>query len=61
MKLVTLLVQSDSNRFARKADKDNTMVTEDHRHAGRKSKVEKLAEMDKELYELKADIENLKL
>jgi hypothetical protein len=42
------------------------MVTEDHRHAGRKkSKAEKLAEMDKErdkeLYELKADIEKLEL
>jgi hypothetical protein len=61
MKLVTLLVQSDSSRFARKADRDNTMVTEDHRHAGKKSKAEKLAEMDKELYELKADIEKLEL
>jgi hypothetical protein len=61
MKLVTLLVQSDSNRFARKEDRDNTMVTEGHRHAGRKSKAEKLAEMDKELYELKADIEKLEL
>jgi hypothetical protein len=35
MKLVTLLVQSDSSRFARKADRDNTMVTEGHRHAGK--------------------------
>jgi hypothetical protein len=47
-------------------NKDSTMVTEDHRHAGRKkNKAEKLAEMDKErdkeLYELKADIEKLKL
>ena len=61
MKLVTLLVQSDSSRFARRVDKDNTMVTEDHRHAGRKSKAEKLAEMDKELYEIRADIEKLEL
>jgi hypothetical protein len=38
MKLETLLVQSDSNRFARKVDRDNTMVTEGHRHAGKKSK-----------------------
>jgi hypothetical protein len=38
-------MQSDSSRFARKADRDNTMVTEGHRHAGRKkSKAEKLAE-----------------
>jgi hypothetical protein len=62
MKLVTLLVQSDSSRFSRKVDKDNTMVTEDHRYARKKkSKAEKIAEMDKELYELKADIENLEL
>jgi hypothetical protein len=61
MKLVTLLVQSDNNRFTRKEDKDNTMVTEGHRHAGKKRKAEKLAEMDKDLYELKADIENLEL
>jgi hypothetical protein len=37
------------------------MVTEDHRHAGKKIKVEKLAEMDKEIYELKAEIEKLEL
>jgi hypothetical protein len=61
MKLVILLVQSDSNRFARKADRDNTMVTEDHRHAGRKSKAENLAEMDKELYEIRVDIKKLEL
>jgi N12 class adenine-specific DNA methylase len=65
VKLETLGMQSDS-RFARKAGKDNTMVTEDHRHAGRKkSKAEKLAkmdkEMDKELYELKTDIEKVEL
>jgi hypothetical protein len=61
MKLETLLVQSDSSRFARRADRDNTMATEGHRHAGRKSKAEKLAEMDKELAEIRADIENLEL
>jgi hypothetical protein len=61
MKLVTLLVQSDSNRFARRADKDNTMATKYHRHAGRKSKVEKLAEMDRELTEIRANIEKLEL
>jgi hypothetical protein len=61
MKLETLLVQSDSSRFSRRADRDNTMVTEGHRHAGRKSKAEKLAEMDKELAEIRADIEKLEL
>jgi hypothetical protein len=61
MKLETLLVWSDSSRFARKPDRDSTMTTEGHRHAGRKSKVEKLAEMDKELAEIRADIEDLEL
>jgi hypothetical protein len=61
MKLETLLVRSDSNRFARKADRDSTMVTEGHRHAGRKRKTENLVEMDKELAEIRADIEKLEL
>jgi hypothetical protein len=61
MKLETLLVRSDSSRFARREDRDNTMVTKDHRHAGKKSKAEKLAEMDKELAEIRADIEKLEL
>jgi hypothetical protein len=61
MKLVTLLVQSDSNKFARKADRGNTMVTEDHRHAGRKSKAKMLVEMDKDLYEIREDIKKLGL
>jgi hypothetical protein len=47
MKLETLLVQSDSSRFSRRENRDSAMATEDHRHAGRKSKAEKLAEMDK--------------
>jgi hypothetical protein len=61
MRLVELLVQSDSSRFSRRANRDITMVIEGHRHAGKKSKTEKLAEMDKELYELKAKIEKLEL
>jgi len=66
MKLVELLVRSDSSGFAGKAGKDSTMVTKDHRHAGRKkSKAEKLVEFDKErtkeLYELKSDIEKFEL
>jgi hypothetical protein len=59
-------VPSGSSRTAGRADKDSTMVIEDHRHAGRKkSKAEKLAEMDREmdkdLYELKANIEKFEL
>ena len=66
MKLSTQDCRSDRSRFAREADRDDTMVTEDHRHAGRKkSKEEKLAEWDEEetrkLYELKADIEKMEL
>ena len=61
MKLVALLVHSDNSRFSRKADRDNTIVTEDHKHVRKKSKVENLAEIDKELTEIRADIENLEL
>jgi hypothetical protein len=67
MKLTTQDCRSDSSsRVAREADRDDTMVAEDHRHAGRKrSKAEKLAEWDEEetrkLYELKADIEKMEL
>jgi hypothetical protein len=49
MKLVELLVWSDSSRFSRKENRDNTMVTEGHRHAGKKSKVERRAWMDREI------------
>jgi hypothetical protein len=49
MRLVELLVRSDSSRFARKANRDNAMATKDHRHAGKKSKAEKRTEMDREL------------
>jgi hypothetical protein len=37
MKLETLGVQSDNNRFARRAYRDNNMAIESHRYAGRKS------------------------
>jgi hypothetical protein len=55
MKLETLLVWSDSDRFSRRADRDNAMTTEGHRHAGRKSKAENIVEMDKELAEIRTD------
>jgi hypothetical protein len=65
MKLEHSGMQSDSSRFARRVDRDNTMVTEGHRYVGKKRKEEKLAEFDKEmtkeLYELKADIEKFEL
>jgi hypothetical protein len=62
MKMVTLLVQSDSKSFARREDRDNTMVTEGHRYDGRKnSELWSQEDIDEELYELKADIEKLEL
>jgi hypothetical protein len=36
MNLEPLLMQSDSNRFARRANRDSNMATEGHRFAGRK-------------------------
>jgi hypothetical protein len=50
-----------SSRFSRRADRDNNMATEGRRYAGRKSKAEKLAEIDKELADIRVDIENLAL
>ena len=58
MKLETLLMRSDSNRSATKADRGRKMATEGHR---KKSKAEKLAEMDRELTDIRAEIEKLKL
>jgi hypothetical protein len=62
MKLETLLVQSDSSRLARRADKDNNRVTEGHRYAGRKkSELWTQEDIDKELTEIREDIEKLEL
>jgi hypothetical protein len=62
MKLSTQDFRSDSSTFAREVDRDRKMATEGHR---KKSKAENLAEWDKEktreLYELKADIEEFEL
>jgi hypothetical protein len=62
VKLETLGMQSDGSRSAREADRHSKMATEGRR---KKSKEERLVEMekerDKELYELKADIEKLEL
>jgi hypothetical protein len=50
MKLVELLVRSDSSRFARKANRDSNMATEGRRYAGRKEKERWSQEdMDEEL------------
>jgi hypothetical protein len=58
MKLETLLMRSDSSRSATKADRGSKMATEGRR---KKSKAEKLAEMDRELADIRAEIEKLEL
>jgi hypothetical protein len=54
MKLSTQDCRSDSNRFARKVDKNNNMATERHKHVERK-KLELMSatEMDEELVDIK--------
>jgi hypothetical protein len=61
MKLVELLVQSDSNRSTREADRHIKMATEGHRHAGKKSTGRKRAGMDRELTEIMEKIDELEL
>jgi hypothetical protein len=62
MKLETLLMQSDSNRSAREADKHSKMATEGHKHAEKKSpELMSAAEMDKELADIKREMEELEL
>jgi hypothetical protein len=58
MKLDTLKMQSDSSRSVREADRHSKMATEGRR---KKSKAEKLAEMDEELADIRAEIERLEL
>jgi hypothetical protein len=45
------------NKFSRRANRDENMATEGCRHAVRKRKAEKLAEIDKELIDIRVDIE----
>jgi hypothetical protein len=60
MKLEPLLVQSDSNRFARRANRDNNMATEGHRFAGRKGlDLMSDAEWDEELAEMNARLDEI--
>jgi hypothetical protein len=61
MKLVELMMRSDNNRFARKANRGSNMATEGHRHVGKKSTRRKHAGMDRELAEIMAKIDELKL
>jgi hypothetical protein len=60
MKLVELLVQSDSNRFARKENRGSNMATEGRRYAGRKE-LWSQEDMDEELAYIKREIARLEL
>jgi hypothetical protein len=58
----TLGLQSDSNRFARRADRDNTMATEGHRYAERKNpELMSATEREKELADIREKMEELEL
>lgn len=55
-------MQSDSSRFARRADRDNNMATEGRRYARRKnSELWSQKYIDEELTDIKREIENLAL
>jgi hypothetical protein len=61
-KLETLEMQSDSNRFARRADRDNKMTIESRRYVGRKNlDLWSQKYIDEELADIKKEIENLAL
>jgi hypothetical protein len=62
MKLSTQDCRSDSIRFARRVDRDSTMVTEGHRSVERKKpELMSAAEMDKELADIKREMEELEM
>jgi hypothetical protein len=61
MKLSTQHFKSDSSRSVREADRHNKMATEGHRKKIKAEKLAEEAEMDRDLYELKADIEEFEL
>jgi hypothetical protein len=62
MKLVKLLVRSDSSRFSRKANRNNNMATEGHRYARRRtSELWSQEDIDEELSYIKREIARLEL
>jgi hypothetical protein len=62
MKLETLLMQSDSSRSTREVDKHNKMDTKGPKHAEKKSpEMMSIAEMDKELADIKREMEKLEM
>jgi hypothetical protein len=53
---------SDSSRSVREADRNNSMATEGHRYAERKkTELMSAIEMDKELTDIKREMEELKM
>jgi hypothetical protein len=55
-------LQSDSNRFSRREDRDNNMATEGHRYAERKNpELMSTTEREKELADIRARMEELEL
>jgi hypothetical protein len=62
MKLSTQDCRSDSNRFPREADRDSAMAIEGHRSTERKSpELMSTVEMDKELVNIKREMEELEM
>jgi hypothetical protein len=53
-------LQSDSNKFFRRADRNRKMVVEGHGHGGKKNhQQQRKAKMDKELTDIRARMEEL--
>jgi hypothetical protein len=62
MKLGTQDCRSDSSRSIRETDRSSKMATEGHKHAERKSpKLMNTTEMDKELADIKREMEELEM
>jgi hypothetical protein len=62
MKLEHSRMQSDSGRSIKEADKHSKMATEFHKHVERKNpELMSIAEMDKELVDIKQEMEELKM
>jgi hypothetical protein len=61
MKLVELLVWSDSNRFSRRANRDNNMDIEGRRYAGRKNLELWSRKEQRDIAYIKKEIERIEL
>jgi hypothetical protein len=62
MKLEHSEMWSDSSRFSKEVDRQCSMASEGHKHAERKrSKMMNATEMDKELTDMKREMEELEM